>query len=175
MNIGKKSLAIGALIVTTGIITAGMAYAPSKTLQYIFIVSSSTVGVIALLIGRQTKKSFVRSKYFTWIGFTSVVMAISVGIWATTLGEFINVVGFFLLALGIIEFVFVMQIISFETPLPWKRLALKLVITIVTTVGAAWTLTMAGIDVNVALFFSGGFLVLVGLSFIQLSRMKRIA
>src|SRR5690606_8479636 len=111
----------------------------------------------------------------TWIGFTSIAMAISVGIWATTLGAFIDVIGFFLLVLGIIEFVFVLQILSDETPTRWKVLALKLGIAGIAAIGATWILTMAEINVNPALLFSGALLVLVGLGFIQLSRMRKTA
>lgn len=175
MDIDKKLLAVGVLLLITGIITAVLSYNPSRVLQYVFIAGSLGVGVFALLIARQAKKSFVRSQYYTWIGITSIAMAMSVGIWATTLGAFIDVIGFFLLVLGIIEFVFVLQILSYETPTRWKVLALKLGIAGIAAIGAAWILTMAEIDVNPALLFSGALLVLVGLGFIQLSRMRKVA
>ena len=126
MNINRKILAIGALLLITGIITAVMSFDPSQILQYIFIGISVTIGVTAFTIGRQAKYNFVRSKYYLWIGFILFVLAISLSIWATTLVTFIIVLGFFLLVLGIIEFVFAQQILTYEEPVPWALLGVKL-------------------------------------------------
>jgi len=55
-----------------------VSYDPSRILQYIFIVSSLGIGVFALLTGKEEKASFVRSTYNSFIGVTSVLMAILV-------------------------------------------------------------------------------------------------
>ena len=173
MNINRKILAIGALLLITGIITAVMSFDPSHVLQYIFIGISVAIGVTAFTIGRQAKYNFVRSKYYLWIGFILFVLAISLSIWATTLVTFIIVLGFFLLVLGIIEFVFAQQILTYEEPVPWALLGVKLAMGAVTATGAAWILTMAEINANAALLFSGVLLVVVGLGFIQVSRLAK--
>src|SRR5688572_30769368 len=124
MNVNRKILAIGALLLIAGITTAVMSFDPSQVLQYIFIGISVTIGVIAVAFGRQTKNNFVRSKYYLWIGFLLFALAISLSIWATTLVSFIMVLGFFLLVLGIIDFVFAQQIFNYQTPVPWSLLGI---------------------------------------------------
>lgn len=79
--------------------------------------------------------------------------------------------GFFLILLGIIEFVFAQQILVYETPIPWGLVGLKLIISTITATGATWILTMAGVSANVALLLMGVLFALVGLAFIKVSRM----
>ena len=110
MNVSWKVLALGALMAIAGIITALISFDPSQLLQYIFMGVSVTMGVLAASISRQAKDNFLRSKYYLWIGFVLFALAISLGIWATSLVAFIIVLGFFLLVLGIIEFDFAQQI-----------------------------------------------------------------
>ena len=173
MNSKRKILGLGAIFLVSGIITALLIYDPSRILQYLFIATSLGGAPLAWRIGWQKKESFVQSRYYTWIGSILIVGAISLGIWATTLLAFVNVVGFFLLIMGILEFVFAQQIVNYETPFPWNRLALKITISAITATGAAWILTMSRIDANVALLFLGILISLVGLSFMHLSRLRR--
>ena len=175
MNKNRKILALGSIFVVSGIVTALLSYDPSRILQYLFIATSVGGAALALRIGWQRKESFVQSRYYIWIGSILIVAAISLGIWATTLLAFVNVVGFFLLILGILEFVFAQQIFNYETPFPWNRLALKITISAITATGAAWILTMSRIDANVALLFLGILISLVGLSFMHLSRVEKKA
>ena len=172
MNVSCKVLALGALMAIAGIITALMSFDPSQLLQYIFMGVSVTMGVLAVSISRQAKDNLVRSKYYLWIGFALFALAISLGIWATTLVGFIMVLGFFLLVLGIIEFDFAQQIFNYE-PVSWSLLGVKLAIAIVTATGAAWILTMVSIDANISLLSLGVLFFVVGLAFIQLSRLTK--
>ena len=174
MNNNRKILGLGAIFLVSGIITALLSYDPSRILQYIFIATSLVGGVLAFRIARQKKESFVRSRYYTWVGSILIVAAISLGIWATTLLAFVNVVGFFLLILGIGEFVFAQQIFNYA-PFPWKLLGLKITIGAITATGAAWILTMSRIHVNVALLFLGVLISLIGLSFMHVSRVEKKA
>ena len=150
-----------------------MSISPSMILQYVFVVSSLAVGIVGLLIGKHTKGSFIRSTYYSWIGFVLIALSIAIVIWATSLIAFINVLGFFLIILGVIEFVFAWQILTYDTPIPWKVVSLKLTVSGLTSVGAAWILTMAGFNVYSALLFLGVLFVVAGLSFIQISRLTR--
>jgi len=174
MNNNRKILALGAIFLLSGIITAWLSYDPSRILQYLFIAASLGGGALAFRIGWKKKESFVQSRYYTWIGTILILGAISLGIWATTLLAFVNVVGLFLLVLGIGEFVFVQQIFSKESPFPWKILALKITLSAITATGAAWILTMSRIDVNVALFFVGVLTSLVGLNFMHVGRLTKL-
>jgi hypothetical protein len=89
------------------------------------------------------------------------------------LTAFINIVGFFLLLAGIIEFVFVQQLFNSESPLPWSLLGLKLIISTVAATGAAWILTMSRINVHIALLFLGVLFAIIGLIFVQIYRITR--
>lgn len=100
-------------------------------------------------------------------------LAISLGVWATTLSGFINVLGFFLILIGIVEFIFAQQILVSEIPTPWGLIGLKLVISTITATGAAWILTMAGANANIALLFMGVLFALVGLAFVQVGRIAK--
>lgn len=122
------------------------------------------------LIGQQAKQNFVRSKYYIWVGFALFALAISLTIWGATLTAFISVVGFFLLTSGIIEFVFAQQILSYEEPIPWKLVGLKLVISTISATGSVWIMTMADVNANVALLFLGVFFILIGLGFFLIYR-----
>ena len=155
-----------------GITTAVMSFDPSQVLQYIFIGLSVTIGVIAVSIGLEAKNNFVRSRYYLWLGFILFALAISLSIWATTLVAFVIVLGFFLLVLGIVEFDFAQQIFNYQ-PVSWSLLGVKLVIATVTATGAAWILTMVRIDANISLLFLGILFFVVGLAFIQLSRITK--
>ena len=173
MKTNRKILAIGLMLLIAGITTTIISFDPSQILKYIFIGVSLAVGVLGIAVGRQSKKNFLRSKYYWWVGLILFGVAISLGIWATTLSGFINVLGFFLILLGIIEFVFAQQILVYATPTPWRLVGLKLVISAITATGAAWILTMAGISANIALLFMGVLFVLIGLAFVQVSRIAR--
>jgi hypothetical protein len=173
MKTNKKILAIGTLLLITGIFTAILSFEPSRLLQYIFIGVSLVIGGLAITVGRQSRNNFARSKYYSWVGFILFGLAISLGVWATTLSGLISVLGFFLILLGIIEFVFAQQILVIETPTPWGLVGLKLVISTITAIGATWILTMAGVSANVALLFMGVLFALLGLAFVKLSRIAK--
>ena len=173
MKTNMKILAIGALLLIAGLITTTMSYEPSQALQYVFIVMAGAVGVLGVAIGRQVKENFVRSKYYTFMGMILVAFAVSLGIWATTVTAFISVVGFFLILLGIVEFVFAQQIFVYQEPIPWAIAGVKLLISVVSATGGAWILTMADKNMNVALLFLGVLFVIIGFAFTQLSRMTK--
>lgn len=173
MNTNKKIMSMGIILLISGILAAFFSFEPSRILQYIFVLTSFVVGIIGIIIGKSTKGTFVRSSYYTWIGSVLIGLSIALVIWATTLMAFVNVLGFFLLILGIIEFVFVLQIFNYVSPIPWVVVAIKLALSTIGAVGAAWILTMAQIDVYTALLFLGVQFVLIGLSLILISRQAK--
>ena len=175
MNKNKKLLTLGILLLISGIIAALISSEPSGILQYTFAGTTFTAGVLGVLIGREKKGGFVRSAYYSWIGFIMIGLSISLGIWATSVIAFINVLGFFLLILGIVEFVFVLQILSYETIIPWKILGLKLSLAALTATGATWIMTTAGYNVYSALLFLGVLFILAGSSFIKVGRLSKDA
>ena len=69
-----------------------------------------------------------------------------------------------------VEFVFVLQILNYESNIPWKIVGLKLTLSATTSIGAASILTIAGFDGYMALLFMGLLFVTVGLTLIQISR-----
>jgi hypothetical protein len=174
MNTNNKILSIGILLLVSGIIAAFTSAEPSRILQYLFILTSLAVGMLAIATSRNTKGNFVQSTYYSWIGFASISLSVSLGVWAINSVAFINVLGLFLLILGIIEFVFALQILNYETPIPWKIFGLKISISALTAIGAGWILTMAGMSLYTALLFLGVLLALAGLNFIQISRLTKV-
>ncbi len=170
MNTNRKILLMGIILLTTGISAALLSFSPSPVLQYIFVFASLTVGVLGILIGRETRGSYIRSTYYSWVGFILIGLSIALLIWATSAIALINVLGFSLLLLGVIEFVFALQILNYEARIPWKVVGLKLTVSAVTAVGAASMLTIAGFDGYMALLFLGLLYVTVGLTFIAISR-----
>lgn len=173
MNTNKKILAMGIMLLISGIVAILISFEPSRILQYIFVLTSLTVGIFGVLIGKDTKGTLLRSAYYSWVGFVLIGLSIGLVIWATSLIAFINVLGFFLLVLGMIEFVFALQILNYELPIPWNVVGLKLTLSAMTAIGGTWILTMAGFNIYIALLFFGILFVLVGLSFIQLSRLTK--
>lgn len=171
MNTKKKVLSIGVLLLAGGVITSLVSHDPTKLLRYMFVAITAVVGVLALMVGHDAKRDFVRSKYYTWIGLILILLTLSLGFWATTLPHFISILGFFLILLGILEFVFAQQLLVYEEPLPWAVVGIKLFVSTVSAVGGAWILTMADRNVNVAILFLGVLFVFVGLAFVQLGRM----
>lgn len=170
MKTNRNILAIGGLLLAGGVTTAAMSSEPTRILQYIFIGVSVIISALGFRVWQQSKNQYPSSHYYLWIGFIVLALAISLGIWATTLTEFINVLGFYLILLGIIEFVFAQQILVYQTPIPWELVGLKLVISTISATGATWILTMAGVSANVALLFMGVLFALLGLAFIKISQ-----
>jgi hypothetical protein len=171
MKTNKKILLMGIILLIAGITAASLSFSPSMTLQYIFVLSSLAVGVLGLLIGNETKGTFMRSAYYSWIGFVLIGMSIALVIWGTSLIALVNVLGLFLLILGMIEFVFVLQILNVETSIPWKVVGFKLSLSAIIAIGAASILTMTGFNGFMALLFLGLLFVTVGLTVIQISRL----
>lgn len=173
MNTNKKILSMGIVLLIAGITAASISFSPSMVLQYVFVVSSLAVGIFGLLIGKNTKGAFIQSTYYSWIGFVLIALSIAIVIWGTSVIALVNVLGFFLLLLGMIEFVFALQILNYETNIPWKIVGLKLTLSATTAIGAASILTMAGFDAYMALLFLGLLFVTVGLTLIQVSRLTK--
>jgi hypothetical protein len=171
MNTNNKILLMGIILLIAGIAAASISFFPSIILQYIFVASSLAVGILGILIGRDTKGTFIRSHYYSWIGFVLVGMSLALVIWGTTLIALINVIGLFLLILGMIEFVFALQILIYEARIPWKVVGLKLTISATAAIGAASILTVAGFNGYMALLFLGLLFVTVGLALIQIARL----
>lgn len=164
---------MGVILLIAGIAAASMSFTPSLVLQYIFVASSMAVGIIGLILGKNKDGSLMRSTYYSWIGFILIGLSIALVIWGTSAIALINVLGFFLLILGMVEFVFVLQILNYESNIPWKIVGLKLTLSATTSIGAASILTIAGFDGYMALLFMGLLFVTVGLTFIQVSRLTR--
>lgn len=173
MKTSRTILAIGALLLTGGITTAVISFDPSGILQYLFILLSVIISALGFRVWQQSKSPYPKSHYYLMLGFIVLALAISLSVWATTFTGFINVLGFFLILLGIMEFVFAQQILAYQTPIPWGLVGLKLVISTITATGATWILTMAGLSPNVALLFMGVLFALVGLAFMKESQMAR--
>ncbi len=164
---------MGIILLIAGISAALLSFSPSPVLQYIFVFASLAVGVLGILIGRETRGSYVRSTYYSWVGYLLIGLSIALLIWAGSAIALINVMGFSLLLLGVIEFVFALQILNYEARIPWKVVGLKLAVSAVTAVGAASMLTIAGLDGYMALLFLGLMYVTVGLTFIAISRLTK--
>jgi len=162
---------MGVILLIAGIAAASMSFTPSLVLQYIFVASSLAVGIIGLLLGKNKDGSLMRSTYYSWIGLILIGLSIALMIWGTSAIALINVLGFFLLILGMVEFVFVLQILNYESNIPWKIVGLKLTLSATTSIGAASILTIAGFDGYMALLFMGLLFVTVGLTLIQVSRL----
>lgn len=173
MNTNRKILTGGFLLLISGLITAITSFTPSVILQYIFSGTALVAGILGVMIGRETSENFVQSTYYKWTGVVLIMLSIALGIWATSIMGFIYVMGFFLLVLGVAEFVFALQILNYETPIPWELLGLKLTMAAVTAVGAAWIMTVAATHIHSAIFFLGLLVILVGLGFIRISWLSK--
>ena len=157
---------MGIILLITGMIASVTTFAPSRLLQHLFVLTTAAVGVFGILTGKNKNAGSVRSTYYFWIGFILIGLSIALAIWATNLMAFVNVLGFFLLLLGMIEFVFAMQTLHFETPTPWSMVGLKLTLSATTAISAALMLTIAGFNIYGALLLLGLLFVVAGLTFI---------
>lgn len=164
---------MGIILLIAGITAASLSFSPSIILQYTFVASSLAVGIFGLLIGKSVKGEFMQSTYYSWIGFLLIALSIAVVIWGTSVIALINVLGFFLLLIGMIEFVFVLQILNHQTNIPWKIVGLRLTLSATTAIGAASILTMVGFNGYMALLFLGLLFVAIGLTVIQISRLTK--
>lgn len=164
---------MGIMLSIAGIAAALLSFTPSVVLQSVFVLSSLSVGILGILIGKNTKGDFVRSSYYLWTGVMLIGLSIGLVIWGTSVMALINILGFSLLLMGFIEFVFALQILNYATPIPWKVVGLKLVLSAITAIGAASILTIAGFDGYMALLVLGLLFVAVGLTFIEISRLTK--
>lgn len=164
---------MGIIILIAGITAALISFSPSRTLQYVFVLTSLVVGVLGVLIGTNTKKSFIRPTYYSSVGLVLIGLSVALVIWATSLIVLVNLLGFFLLLLGFIEFAFALQILNSRRPIPWNIVGVKLTLSATTAIGAATILTMAGFNGYMALLFLGLLFVTIGLTIIQISRLSK--
>ena len=171
MNTSTKIFLMGVILLIAGITAASLSFSPSMILQYVFVGSSLTVGILGLLIGKQTKPVFIRPTYYAWIGFALIAMSVAVVLWGTSMIALVSVLGLFFLLVGMIEFGFALQILNHETSIPWKTVGLKLTLSAMTAIGAASILTTAGFNGYMALLFVGLLFVAVGLGIILISRL----
>jgi hypothetical protein len=169
MKIKKKILSMGIILLIAGIAAALFSFWPSGILPYIFVIGSLSVGVLGILTGRNSQSMSLQATS-AWIGFALVGLAAALMIWGTSLMVFINVIGLFLLIWGFVEFVFVLQILNHESPIPWKLVGVKLAISAITATGGAWIFAMAGFGGHMALFIFGLLFITLALSFIQIGR-----
>jgi hypothetical protein len=173
MNIDKKVMSMGIVLLIAGMIAAAISFEPSGILLYAFMLTSLTVGVIGVLIGKDTKEIFSRSKFYAWSGFTVIGLSIALATWASGLMGFITATGLFLVLSGFIAAAFTLQILNYESPIPWKLVGLKLTLSAMAAIAGIWILMIAGFSVHVALLAFGVLFVLIGISFIQISRITR--
>lgn len=164
-------MGIGLLI--SGVLAALISFEPSRILQYIFVTTALAIGILGILIRSDSKEKFARSTYYSWIGVILVGLSVAAVIWGTTLIALVNVLGFFLLLLGMVEFVFALQILNYQSPVPWKIVGLKLTLSATTAIGAASILTIGGFNMYTALLFIGVLFVTVGLTFIRSAVLER--
>ena len=166
---------MGIILLIAGIVAASLSFVPSKILQYIFVFASLAVGIFGVTIRKNPKDAIKQSTYYSWLGFILVALSFAVAIWATGVAALVNVLGFFLLLLGIVGFVRALQVLNYQSPIPWKVVGLKLALSATTAIGAAYILTMAGFAGYMALLFMGLLFVTIGLTFIQMGRLTRNA
>ena len=164
---------MGIIVLIAGISAALMSFVPSKMLQYVFVVASLVVGVLGVVIGKNTKRSSMRSNYYSSLGFVLIGLSVAVVIWATSLIALVNVIGLFLLFLGFIEFALALQILISHTPIPWNVVGIKLTLSATAAIGAATLLTLAGFHGYMALLVMGLLFVTIGLTIIEISRLRR--
>ena len=164
---------MGIIVLIAGISAALMSFVPSRILQYVFVVASLVVGALGVMIGKNTKRSPVRSNYYSSLGFVLIGLSVAVVIWATSLMVLMNVIGLFLLALAFIEFAMALQILIGHIPIPWNVVGIKLTLSATAAIGAATILTIAGFHGYMALLVLGLLFVTIGLTIIQVSRLRK--
>ncbi len=161
---------MGIILLIAGITAVSLSFVSSMILHVVFVVSALAVGILGVLIGKHSKGVFVRSDYYSWIGFVLIALSIAIVIWGTNTIALVNVLGLFLVLVGVMEFGFALQIMNYETNIPWKVVGQKLTLSATTGIGAASILTRAGFNGYMALLFLGLLFVAVGLAIIQISR-----
>lgn len=165
-------LSMGILLTLLGIAAALLSFEPSKLFQYIFVIAAMGVGGIGILISRSKENKLMPSSYYAWIGFILVALSVVLVTWGTSLVTLAYVLGFFMIVLGIVEFIFVLQILNYHSPIPWNVVGIKLMVSATSAVGAAWILTMAGFDMYTALLFIGILFITVGMTVIRSAAYK---
>jgi hypothetical protein len=173
MKTNKKLMTMGIIVLIAGISAALMSFVPSRILQYVFVVASLVVGALGVAIGKNTKRSPMRSNYASSLGFVLIGLSIAVVIWATSLMALMNVIGLFLLALAFIEFAMALQILIGNIAIPWNVVGIKLTLSATAAIGAASILTIAGFHGYMALLVIGLLFVTIGLTIIQVSRLRK--
>lgn len=164
-------MGIGLLI--SGVLAALISFEPSRILQYIFMSTALAIGILGILVGMDTKEKFIPTAYYSGIGIILIGLSVAVVIWGASLVALVHVLGFSLLLLGMVEFVFALQILNYQSPVPWKIVGLKLTLSATTAIGAASILTIAGFNMFTALLFIGVLFVTVGLTFIRSAVLER--
>lgn len=159
---------MGVIIALSGILAAMISFEPSRLLQYIFVVTALAIGIFGVVIGTDAKKDNpIPSSYYPWIGFILIGLSAAVVIWGTSLLMLAYLLGFFLFLLGMVEFVFALQVLDNQPPIPWGTVGRKIALSATTAIGSAWLLALAGLNMYTVLLFIGVLYITVGLTVIR--------
>ncbi|KAA6439875.1 hypothetical protein FEM33_09890 [Dyadobacter flavalbus] len=169
MNAKTAPLLTGIFMIVSGVFIAIFSYQPSPTIKYVVAVSSFLGGALTLLATMKGRGAMISVTYSWLVGLGGIGYGLAVAFFTRNLNDFLEITGFSLLVLGLMEVTFTYQILNLKRK-PVASIALYKIFTgLAMGIGAMWILIASTLNENVSLLFAGIVLSLAGLSFILVS------
>jgi hypothetical protein len=165
--------AYGIIIVITGIIISLLAYNPSRVIQYIVAAGLFLSAFFAFITSSKSKNSVVPFLYHRFQAIGLLLYAIAILIYASSMERFLTITPVFLLYFGITEIILCFQFMELREKVNPLIIAYRIVIGILTGLGAVLILTTSYINPNNALLGSGLAFIFGGAGFILFSWLIR--
>lgn len=162
----QSQILYGLLILGTGIIIALLSYNPSRTIQYAVAGGMLLASIFAFITASKSVGSEIPMRYNNLQGLGMLAYALAIFTYATTLERFIFVTMIFALYFGITEMIFGFQLMRYKTRISMAVIIFRMASGFILTIGAVLILTIAVLDKNASLLFTGLLIALSGINFI---------
>lgn len=173
MNRFQSQILYGALILVTGLIIALLSYNPSRTIQYGVAGGMLLASIFAFITASRSAGSEIPMRYNSLQGLGMLAYALAIFIYASTLERFIFVTMIFALYFGITEMIFGFQLMRYKTRISMAVIIFRMASGFILTIGAVLILTIAVLDKNASLLFTGLLIALSGINFIWFASLTK--
>lgn len=162
---------IGLFSIFAGLFINVFSYNPSPIIKYMLIFMLLGVSIFAYLTSSRFKTNKVPSIDYWFTSAISIVYAIALFLYADSLGLFLKISATFVLLFGITNFIFIFSVLNFRPKSNMKIILNKGVTGIAAALsGVLVFATLTTYNAVVALWVLGIIMILIGISFIRVSK-----
>lgn len=171
MKIKQTSSIIGLFSIFAGLFITVFSQNPSPIIKYMLIFMLLGVSIFAYLTSSRYTANKVPSIDYWFTSAISIVYAIALFLYADSLALFLKISATFVLLFGITNFIFIFSVLNFRPKSNMKIILNKGVTGIAAALsGVLVFATLTTYNAVVALWVLGIIMILIGISFIRVSK-----